>query len=213
MASRANEVVYPLFEECANILDDEYWRALFVQCSRGRFPPGIRYDSEMNILSLKADKSREIHKLSKDAEEVLPIVMAAFRSMGMSSATEQIKNMKKGARLSRRKAKQIQSWKEIKSKLKRNELVQEFAYSICEDHKDARYMAAVINNALRFGQIGADDIVMRDGEIEEIHGMRCELSPFSVKVTRSIASKKMALKNTKTSLEKALRVYIKNNAK
>jgi len=42
-AKNSNKVLYPVFEECSNLIDDKLWVDLFYNCSRGKFPKGFTY--------------------------------------------------------------------------------------------------------------------------------------------------------------------------
>lgn len=42
-AGRQKQAVFPLFEECASLTDDPFWKELFSKASMGKFPSGFMY--------------------------------------------------------------------------------------------------------------------------------------------------------------------------
>ena len=202
----AEKIVHPLFARLRELTTDEYWIDALSACARGRMPIGVRYDPNVSSLSVKRGKNREVYRVSPtDLPRSFATVMRIFTELGMSSAEDQDAKGRLAETMGRRKADQFQSWREIKSKLKKHELIEEFAHAVCADPRTAKRSAAILANGLQFKRLKGEDITMRDGKIVQIHGVEWHEDAACVSLCRPLTHERSKSKaKTRSPLMNAI---------
>lgn len=52
------KVIYDIFYKSSEYTLDEYYKNIFISCSKGKFPKGITYDDESNSISIKKNNKQ-----------------------------------------------------------------------------------------------------------------------------------------------------------
>ena len=133
--------IYPIFEECRDCTLDSYWKEIFSDCARNKFPKGIRYDGRKNVLYVRQPSARATkpltYSLSNDPREVFKMMMDIFRNkMGMRSVRDlqlqqeelnEIKNSEGQINMDC-------EWKDIKPRYLRDQIIMDYVMSLKDKH-------------------------------------------------------------------------------
>ena len=77
-----------IFNECSLYTYDEYWKEIFSNCNRNKFPKGLSYNKVKRIVYIRHGKIRETIPLPLIPVEVFTIMMSLFRKLGLKSPTD-----------------------------------------------------------------------------------------------------------------------------
>lgn len=209
---------YPIFEQCAEMTEDEYWKKLFLQCSLNKFPIGLRYDPVRSVLSIRKDGTKKPSNILlslDDVKKVYDTFMYIFRdTLSLRSFSDQQEQKKEMKKLSKQRSKKKNdTWKDVKLKHDKTEMILEFSESVAKNiGGDAKYIAACINDSLRFSRITADDFVIEDGKIITIHNLDYVEEDERYLVVPVLPMKLVKEKNENklsTLLQKQIKAYVK----
>ena len=194
-----NTVFFPLFEQCNKYTLDTYWKKVFSDCSRNRFPVGMSYDSSNNDLFVRDNGKTIRHPLSGLGEtDIFRQMMAIFKGMGIHS-TREIKNYIDDLE----KEEDIpDSWAKVKPKKAREGLLLNFirrkSTELGLSKQETRRLTSVILVGLQLGEIKGSNIHI-NGDIEDIDCVKIEKGDICIKPQISGKKGKQTNKTTNTS--------------
>ena len=81
----SDSVIYPVFLECTTYTLDEYWKRIFTDCSRNKFPSGLMFDGKVLYISSSCEKV----DLPSIPRNIYVLLMKIFRSdLGLVSTRD-----------------------------------------------------------------------------------------------------------------------------
>ena len=87
-------IVNPIFEKCADLTADIFWKSILMDCARGKFPRGFSFKN--NLLSHKKGSRVTTLEVNKSATDTLVGTINFFQSVaGIMSATDREKLQQK----------------------------------------------------------------------------------------------------------------------
>lgn len=178
-------VIHHIFEECKNYTLDSYWKSIFSDCARNKFPDGIaRYDASKNVLYLKKagagrKKIYEVVSIPKgDSVDIFKAMMKIFREMlGMMSAKDsQVSNVEMDSTGKKHGKVMIDcEWKKIRPRYLKDQLLLRYASELQVKHglsaAEVKNLNSVISIGFKFKQFSSDDVEYADGKIYDIRGL------------------------------------------
>lgn len=169
-------VINPIFEQLANLTEDNFWKTIFLDCSRGRFPRGFTFKN--NLLKFKKGNKMTCLEITSNLVETFTSCMNFFQSAGgiMSKEDrEKIKKMEEERILEQIEKDTDKNWKDIKKENLKEALLNEFIKEICEDlnfnEQEKIELTTTIKKGIILKCFNNDNIIMEDGKIFEIEGL------------------------------------------
>jgi len=169
-----NHLIYPIFLQCSNYCDDQFWINIFTNLAYGVTPYGSYfYKNSLNyktktakIFSCIVDMSTDPHTLYT---EVYELIHSAMGVISPSQRLEMHQEFDSGEDRNRT------DWSVIKKKNIKDMLIDLYAIKVMTEHnrsmEDTRTLRGFICTALTFKALTASDITMMDGRIESIKGI------------------------------------------
>lgn len=169
-------VVNPIFEKCASITDDEYWKIILTECSLGKFP---RYFSfKPNLLTYRKGNKMISLELSKSPSNALLDVLEFFQKFGgLLSEKDRLrmKKLEEEKLLEKLNRDTDITWKDIKTEKMKNILIIEFVESLNEKlnftEDERKELITIIKKGFMLKYFTASNIEMDNGRIKEIEGL------------------------------------------
>lgn len=163
-------IFFPIFEECSKFTFDTYWKSIFINCSKNKFPLNITYDASRNALFIKKDRVILQYPLTGlSSTEIFTKMISIFKTMGNHS-TKEIQSYI--SVLKRKNTNCTTEWKKIRPKRVRENLLFNFIKRESKKHKltqrETRRLTSVVFVGYQLGEIIHSDIVLKNGEIEKI---------------------------------------------
>jgi len=217
-------IFYDRFLECERFTLDSYWKKIFNNCAKGKFPKYTRYNHEESVIVYKNENNNNIIvNLPDNPEKLYNVLIDIFREkLGLFSPLdfhfkkEEIEALKDGESVDL-----DCEWKKIKPKFIKDDLIMNYILKM-KDEYDLSYSQAkkifiTINLGIQSKKITSDDFDFRDREIKNINGV--VFNPRTKKVVITNKSKKSSGSSEKnnsgvnrkftSSIEKYLKDYRK----
>lgn len=166
------QIKFPLFEKAAALCDDEYWRTILMDMSRGKFVRGYRYSD--NNLILKVRSKVYEHHIPDDPEEALREVILFMQTRGkmFSKRDADHNNRLRAANL---KPLELNSWSQIRSGSHRSVVINRYISDISNEHRlnltQRRQLRYIVNLGIIIGYFNSSNIHVTDGFITMIEGI------------------------------------------
>jgi hypothetical protein len=170
---KREQILYPLFEECASLVEDPYWINIFTRASQGKFPKKIRF-KDMKLFCKRAKKNYVID-LPEDAIEATKKCLDFFHKYGdMISTIEEKANII--SNVENRLQKEIiwDGWKKV-SKPQKFSLVVDYITSMENELKlnseEKKQLHSTITTGILLDYFKPCNIIIGKGYIEKIEGL------------------------------------------
>jgi len=188
----ARGIIYPLFEKCACLTNDNFWISIFQNCSRGRFPRYFFFKN--NLLTYrKANKTKRII-ITNSASEAFTITIRFFQEFGgiLSESDMKKRQRNEEERMLELANNQDLNWKDIKiDKIKEvliSEFINDLAVKMELNRDEKNELITTIKKGFMLKYFGNNDVYMEDGRILQIDGLffnkninRYEIDPDYIK--------------------------------
>jgi hypothetical protein len=169
-------VVNPIFEQLANLTEDVFWKTIFLDCSRCKFPRGFTFKN--NVLTFKKGNKMTCLELTSNLAESFTSCINFFQSAGgiMSKKDrEKIRKLEEERILEQIESDLDKNWKDIKKENLKEVLLNEFIKEISEklnfNEKEKNELSTTIKKGIILKYFNNDNIIMEDGKIIEIEGL------------------------------------------
>ena len=179
--------LFPIFLECKEWTLDPYWQEIFIQCSMGKFPRGLRMVKDGSLVVFSG-KTREIVSLEGETLDIFKTMIKIFKEkLGLVSDRD-IQKQKKEVLELKKKLKEGcgGTWKQIKPKQIRNVLLLNFVINCQKKYnlpqKITDQLASYIRLGFIFKTITSDDINYSDGIIHSINGLKFYNQNFKLNI-------------------------------
>jgi hypothetical protein len=170
------ELLYPFLIECCSFTNDRYWKNIFEDLAYGITPYGTYINKDFLTCNYKDKEfTYRIHK--KDPKDIYEELISLFRKkLNMMSRDEILK--KKNDITNNQKEIIISEWSNIKKKNLKEILIEKYAIEMSKkynlNNQQTRYLVSVIFLSFIFKSLTSDDIILKDGKIENIIGITFE---------------------------------------
>jgi len=212
--------LYPIFERCAKMTLDEYWKDIFCGASQNKFPKGVRYDSKSNTLFIRTQlQSGKIItdsvELGTSPESMFKIIQEVFRErLGIFSPLDiqvkrsEITEMRESCILSL-----DCGWKDIKPRSLKELIITRYIINLKEKYnlndRDAKKAYITLQLGFQLKQLCSDDVIYEKMSIKNIEGFVYDETTKEFKIDRPIPqSTKKEKKNPSKKFEHSVNAYI-----
>jgi len=198
-AKNNNKILYPVFEECSNLIDDKLWVDLFSNCAKGKFPKGFTY----SFGYLKYRKGQKMLQIEVPESSDLALVsVKKFISENGSIFSESDKKLQDNhnENFSIEKPNLITK----KDKYSFSEYIDDYISEKDFSHQEA--LKYIINFGFEYSLLNDKDVVYKDNKIVKIENILFseEFQEYYIPEERlkiAISKKKNNSRTTKKTLE------------
>lgn len=178
-------ILFPTFEEASKFTLDPHWKELFLGCARNKFPKGLTYDPDDNLLHV-VGKDEPI-ELEDDPLSVHQIMMQVFRedlSLFASKIDRKREQEFERVQKERLAEREETEWKKIRSKEIKDRLIGEYIARLRNElelnARQARQLRALISIGFQYRQLLPSDVILEEGEITDILNLEFEDGAFDL---------------------------------
>lgn len=167
-------IVHEHFEECSQYTLDPFWKQVFQDCARGRFPKNTMYNVNNNIFHIKGSKKEQVYILTNIPETDFQELKKLFiEELNMRS--EQDKKQVKDKMLYIRK--QIEDsfhgdWKQIRKKNIKDAILRDYIITLEEKYMlnedELQQLWKVVSLGVAFNWINDKTIEYSERSIDKI---------------------------------------------
>lgn len=174
------KLLYPIFIECSELTLDPYWKQIFEDCSRGKFPSGSSIDSTGQIIYFKTQKSKVnsrnyiTYRIGDSAEQVYLDVKQLFQKHLLHKSKQDRMRSSDEVRDIRAELEKLYKgdWSDIRKKKIKDPIIRRFTLSIKDKYQlnnhETEGLYDVLKIGFLFNRIPNDSIVYNDQEIKDI---------------------------------------------
>lgn len=174
------EIVNPIFLECKQLCENEYWKNVFEEMAYGKYPKQI-YISNQTILSSNKKKNFSYQMRDQSPNDVMVNTISILTNFTDLISSEEIKK-KKDSNDAFKKDNWV-LWKDIKRKYIKDVLIMNFCLELKKEYNLTAQKSASLYQGLTYriysGQI--TDIIMDDQKISVIPAL--EINPETKEIT------------------------------
>lgn len=175
-SKRQKEVIYPLLQECSSIQDDDFWKSLFCDLSRGKCPRGILiYNGVISSTSKRNGFTYNINEKTdpkETAEELINLLKknaCIYSSNDIQSKETSIQEFK----VEYEALKNTDSWKKIPTNKMKENLIINYVFKLKKQYKLKTKVAKELYDNIKgalfdYKSHKSEDVVMKNGEIYKI---------------------------------------------
>lgn len=169
-------IVNPIFEQCAQLAEDEEWKSRLEDAAKGKFPKGFLYQD--GFLSYKKGNKIEREEIPSEPVDALEATIKFFQEKGniRSSRDKEEENRKKLEADRRSMCNNNIEWKNVnRDKIKDaliNEYVDRLAREYSLDSESRSKLISLIYLGLNLGYLDSSNIQMSSGKISSISILR-----------------------------------------
>lgn len=172
-SAKRKEPVHRLLYLCSTYTPDAAWSEFLRECSYGKFPRGVRFEDG----ALKCTRKKQTFSvpIPDDAEKAVQTIISVFRDkLGIKTNRE---TKSAAVRFDRQRVEgQIKTWKDASSAAAKTCLIRNFVSRFSVYYglspTETREMTLLLELALASKMIGSKNIVIADGKISQIQGLR-----------------------------------------
>lgn len=169
------EIIYPIFLECCNLIDDTFWKNVFEDLAYGKCPYGTYITKDFFCCNYKNKEfSYKIEK--KDPMQLYnDIYELLVKKLGLLSHKDKIKKKIDFTLLEDEIKENRKSWSNIRKKNIKDLLIENYVIDMKNKFsltvKQARNLLSLIFIGMVFKVITVKDIIYEDGIIKNINGI------------------------------------------
>ena len=167
-------IVHPIFGECSELVEDGFWKKVFVRAAQGKFPKNFSYKNGLLVYKLRNKFYRLSLPSETDPVEALHMCIEFMKkTANMLSEEDKEQNMLDNEENRSDFDIMTCSWQDIKKKKMRKLLMINFASKINDEHGygDLERVVDFLNISFILGKLENADVVFNGGEIKSIHGL------------------------------------------
>lgn len=197
-------IFYEIFLECEKFTLDNYWKKIFNNCAKGKFPKNTRYNHEDGIIIYRDENNNNVLvNLPENPEKLYKVLIDIFREkLGLFSPLDfHFKKEEIDALKDSESVDLDCEWKKIKPKFVKDDLIMNYILKIKEEfnlsYPQAKKIFVTINLGIQSKKITSEDFDFRDREIKDIRGVIFD--PRTKKVHITNTSKKVSSSSEKNN--------------
>ena len=173
------KIVHPIFRECAEYTLDPFWRQVFEECARSRFPRGTSINNAGEIVYFRnRDNSYTSYKLEKTPDVIFKDLKKLFQNfLGFKSNQDRKDIRAELDDICRDLNESYNSgWKKIKKKKLKEPIIRKYILDLKEqyslDDRETANVAQLIKLGFLFNWINNDDVLYENQRILDISTLR-----------------------------------------
>ena len=169
------EIIYPIFLECCEFIEDSFWKNIFEDLSYGKCPYGTYISKDFFCCNYKNKEfSYKIEK--KDTQQLYnDIYTLLVKKLGLLSHKDKIKKKVDFNNIENEIKEYRKSWSNIRKKNIKDLLIESYIIDMKNKHcltiKQSRTLLSLIFIGMVFKVITVKDIVYENGCIKNIEGI------------------------------------------
>ena len=169
------EIVYPIFLECCEFIEDTFWKNVFEDLAYGKCPYGSYISKDFFCCNYK--NKEFIYKIEKKDTQVLynDIYDLLVKKLGLLSHKDKIKKKVDFVNIENSIKEYRKNWSNIRKKNIKDLLIENYVIDVKNKHslsiKQARNLLSLIFIGMVFKVITVKDIMYEDGVIQNIEGI------------------------------------------
>jgi hypothetical protein len=172
------KILYTILNECAQYTLDPYWKQIFEDCSRGKFPRGCSIDNDGKILYIKKptgiNQQYQTYVLNKPPGEIFIELKKIFQEQLnlKSNRDRQIQRDEFDDICKDLQESFTSGWQKIKRKKIKDPIIRRYILELKDvynlDDRETAEVAQILKLGFLFNWIDNDDVVYEDQRIIEI---------------------------------------------
>lgn len=171
------EIIYPMFLECSDYCNDNYWKNIFEDLAYGQTPYGTYISKGFFCCNYKNKEfSYKIEK--KDSQKLFEDISSLCKKIGLLSHNDKIQKKIDFRNLENDIKEDREKWCNIRKKNLKDFLIENFVINMKKkynlDTNQSKYLNYVIFLSMIFKIIGMKDVEYEEGEIKSIKGISFE---------------------------------------
>jgi hypothetical protein len=169
------EIIYPIFLECCQFVEDTYWEIIFEDLAYGKCSYGTYISRDFLCCSYKGKEFS--YKIEKKDPNILytDIYNLLTKKLGILSKKDKIKKRTEFYKTEQDIKQSRQTWSSIKKKNLKDLLIEQYVIKIKKKYSlnisQSRYLLSIIFIAIVFKVITSKDIDYENGHINNIKGI------------------------------------------
>ena len=169
------EIVYPIFLECCELIDDTFWKNVFEELSYGKCPYGTYISKDFLCCNYK-NKEFSYKIESKNPQQLYTDIYTLFvKKLGLLSHKDKIEKRVNFNNIELEIKECRKSWSNIRKKNIKDLLIENYVISMKKQFslslKQSQYLLSIIFIGMVFKVITVKDICYEDGIIKNINGI------------------------------------------
>ena len=179
------EIIYPIFLQCCQYTDDNFWENIFEDLAYGKTPYGTYISKDFLCCSYKKKEfSYKIEK--KSSKEIYDDIYSLLTNkLGLLSPLEKVKKRKIFKEIENDISDSRKNWNDIKKKNVKELLIELYVTRMKNKYaltlKQSRYLLSIIFIGMIFKVITSKDIEYSEGKIHNIEGIEFSHKNINVK--------------------------------
>ena len=169
------EIMYPIFLECIQLIDDRFWENIFEDLAYGKTPYGT-YISKDSLCCNYKDKEF-IYKIEKKDPQKLynDVYILLSKKLGLLSQQDKLNKKIDIQKIEEEIKEGRKNWLSIRKKNIKDLLIENYVINMKNKYslsiKQAKYLSSIIFIGIIFKIITVKDINYKNGIIEKIDGI------------------------------------------
>jgi len=208
----------PIFEDCAKLTSDPYWKDILLAAAQNRFPKGIKYDIKTNTLFIRTVlPSNKIITdpvpLGTTPQSTIQNFLDVFKDrLEIFSPMDKFtKKAEMDEQQNSKMADLSKPWKDLKPRSLKELILGRFIVHLKEKYgltdQEAKRAYVTLQVGFQLKRLTTEDVVYENGVILEIHGFVYENNEF--KITKGLAcTNKKEKKNPSRKFDHTINAYI-----
>jgi hypothetical protein len=169
------EIVYPIFLECCELIEDTFWKNVFEDLSYGKCPYGTYISKDFLCCNYK-NKEFSYKIENKNPKQLYDDIYILFiKKLGLLSHQDKIEKKINFNNIETEIKEYRKSWSNIRKKNIKDLLIENYVIEMKKKHsltlKQARNLLSMIFIGMVFKVINVKDIDYEDGVIKNINGI------------------------------------------
>lgn len=172
------ELLYPIFEECSNLITDEYWKSFYEDLSFGKTPKCL-YISNDTICTTNKKKSFTYSFVNKEANVIVKELHTLILENTNLCSNKDLKKKKLDIEITRKKIEKtnkITKFSMIKSKNIKDLLITNFVIDMKHKYNlswaQSQLLLSIISTAFICKNLTSQDVVYENNKIKSIKGLK-----------------------------------------
>lgn len=211
------DIIYPIFLECCQYAEDNFWKNIFDDLAIGKTPYGTYINKDFLCCGYK-DKEFSYKIEKKHSRKIYNDIYKLLKNkLGILSSKEKLKKRLSFHETEDRIKQSRKTWKDIRKKNIKDLLVERYVIDMKKKYtlslKQTKYLLSVIFIGIVFKVFLTKDIHYKDGKIIHIDGI--QFTHKNIMLEREIydvdvQSSNEAVKNNQKKMSENWEKYLEN---